>query len=82
MGLDLRIPIGLLFTVFGVLLSGFGLFSNKAIYQASLGININLNWGLVLLVFGIVMLSFGIAGNRKTARLQAAANAAPPAAKH
>ena len=82
MGLDLRIPIGLLFTVFGVLLSGFGLFSNKAIYQASLGININLNWGLVLFVFGIVMLSFGIAGSRRTARLQAAANTAAPPAKH
>jgi hypothetical protein len=80
MGLDLRIPIGLLFTVFGVLLSGFGLFSNKAIYEASLGININLNWGLVLLVFGIVMLSFGMKGNKKTIAA-AKANAAPPA-KH
>jgi hypothetical protein len=65
MGLDLRIPIGLMFTVFGVLLSGFGLFSDKSIYRASLGININLQWGLVMLGFGVIMLLFGFVGNRK-----------------
>jgi hypothetical protein len=56
MNLDLRLPIGLLFTVFGVLLTGFGLSSDDAIYTRSLGININLWWGLVLLVLGLVML--------------------------
>jgi hypothetical protein len=56
MALDLRIPIGLLFSLLGVLLTGYGLVSDRALYQASLGININLWWGLALLVFGVVML--------------------------
>ena len=60
MNLDLRLPIGLLFTVFGVLLTGFGLSSDDAIYARSLGININLWWGLVLLVLGLVMLFLGL----------------------
>jgi hypothetical protein len=57
MHLDVRIPIGLMFSIFGVLLTVFGALSDKTIYeQHSLGININLGWGLVLLVFGVVML--------------------------
>jgi hypothetical protein len=59
MGLDIRVPIGLMFSVFGLLLTSFGAFSNRAIYRASLGINVNVIWGLVLLVFGVVMLVFG-----------------------
>jgi hypothetical protein len=59
MGLDIRLPIGLLFSVIGLLLAGFGAFGEKAIYQRSLGFNVNLAWGAVLLVFGLVMLIFG-----------------------
>ena len=55
MKLDLRLPIGLMFSIFGVLLLGFGLISDAEIYQRSLGINVNLWWGMVLLVFGLVM---------------------------
>lgn len=60
MGLDIRVPIGLMFTVFGVLLVSFGVLSDKAMYQRSLGININVAWGLVLLAFGAVMLLLGM----------------------
>ena len=60
MTLDLRLPIGLMFTVFGALLTGFGLISDGAIYAKSLGINVNLWWGLVLLAFGLVMLALAI----------------------
>ena len=56
MNLDLRLPIGLMFSIFGALLTGFGLISDDAIYARSLGINVNLWWGLVLLVFGMLML--------------------------
>jgi hypothetical protein len=56
MGLDIRVPIGLMFSLLGLLLSGYGLVSDRAIYARSLGMNVNLWWGLVLLVFGIVML--------------------------
>lgn len=54
--LDVRIPIGGMFTIFGVVLIVYGLVSDKAIYERSLGINVNLWWGFVLLVFGLVML--------------------------
>jgi hypothetical protein len=60
MNLDLRLPIGLMFSIFGVVLVVFGLISDPAIYARSLGINVNLWWGLVLLAFGLVMLTFAI----------------------
>jgi hypothetical protein len=59
MGLDIRLPIGLLFAVLGLLLLGYGAVSDPAIYQRSLGININLGWGAVLEVFGLTMWFFG-----------------------
>jgi hypothetical protein len=59
MGLDIRIPIGLLFTTLGVLLLAYGLLGDPAIYQRSLGININLSWGAVMAAFGITMWVFG-----------------------
>jgi protein-S-isoprenylcysteine O-methyltransferase Ste14 len=62
--LDVRIPIGGMFTVFGVVLIVFGLFSDKALYERSLGINVNLWWGLVLLVFGLVMLWLAFRASR------------------
>lgn len=69
MQLDVRLPIGLLFSLFGVLLTGFGLVSDKKIYaQHSLGININLGWGVVLLVFGLFMLALALRGRNKPAR--------------
>ena len=67
MGLDIRWPIGLMFTLIGALLSIYGLVtgSNTALYQSSLGININLIWGAVLLVFGAGMLLGAMAGGKK-----------------
>ena len=56
MKLDLRLPIGLMFSIIGALLVVYGMTSDPAIYQRSLGFNVNLWWGLVLLVFGMVML--------------------------
>jgi len=62
--LDLRLPIGLLFSLFGVILVVYGLVSDTAIYAQSLGINVNLWWGLVLLAFGLTMLFFGLKASR------------------
>ncbi len=56
MKLDLRLPIGLMFSIIGALLVIFGLASDPSIYQRSLGINVNLWWGLVLVGFGLGML--------------------------
>ena len=64
MGLDIRLPIGFLFTIFGVLLIAFGAVSDKAIYARSLGININLEWGVVMLLFGALMLFLGRRGTK------------------
>jgi hypothetical protein len=55
MNIDLRFPLGLLFIVFGGLLTFFGLFTDRAIYERSLFINVNLWWGLVMLLFGGLM---------------------------
>lgn len=69
MQLDVRLPIGLLFSLFGILLTGFGLVSDKQIYdQHSLGININLGWGIVLLIFGLVMLALALRGRNKASQ--------------
>ena len=54
--MDVRIPIGLLFTTIGALLAGYGLTADPSQSQRSLGWNLNLWWGAVLLVFGLVML--------------------------
>jgi protein-S-isoprenylcysteine O-methyltransferase Ste14 len=62
MGLDIRLPIGLMFTLFGFLLIVYGFVSDKAIYQRSLGLNVNLWWGVVLFIFGAVMLVLGRRG--------------------
>ncbi len=59
MGIDIRLPIGFIFALVGILLTAFGAASNSAIYQRSLGINVNLDWGLVLLAFGIIMVLLG-----------------------
>lgn len=67
MGLDIRIPIGLMFAMLGVLLSGYGVISDRAIYAKSLGMNVNLGWGLVLLAFGLVMLVLARRGRRANA---------------
>ncbi len=64
MRLDVRWPIGGMFTIFGAILTVYGLVSNRAIYEKSLGINVNLWWGLVLLVFGLVMLGFALRAER------------------
>ena len=56
MKLDVRVPAGLMLTTIGVLLTGYGAISDRAIYARSLGINVNLIWGSVLLVAGAAML--------------------------
>jgi len=66
-GLDIRLPIGLLFSVLGILLLIYGLV-NPSEAQKSLGININLEWGAVMLGFGVVMLLLGWRGHTSSRR--------------
>ena len=53
MDLDVRIPMGWLFLTLGVILVGYGLIADPAIYiKHSLGQNVNLLWGSIFVVFG------------------------------
>ncbi len=64
MGLDVRMPIGAMFAVIGMLLAIYGLLTSgdRALYERSLLVNINLWWGVVMFVFGLVMLLFARRG--------------------
>jgi hypothetical protein len=66
MNLDLRIPMGLMFTLVGAILTVYGLVTRGSeIYEKSVGVNINLDWGLVMLVFGVLMFLLGRRGQKK-----------------
>ena len=56
MGLDVRLPVGLMFALMGALLAGYGVLGDQSIYARSLGINVNTIWGGVMIVFGAVLL--------------------------
>ena len=73
MGLDIRWPIGLMFSLVGAMLVIYGLAtgSDTELYRRSLDININLRWGLVLVAFGAWMLTMAWLGSRKPAEPQA-----------
>lgn len=60
MGLDVRIPIGIMFLFVGLLLTVFG--TVRPLISQSVGININFSWGIVLLIFGAVMVLLGRRG--------------------
>lgn len=65
--LDLRWPIGLMFSLIGALLVIYGAatHSDTALYQRSLGININIVWGIVLLIFGVLMVLGAVMGKKE-----------------
>jgi hypothetical protein len=60
MGIDIKLPIGLMFSLLGLFLTVYGLitFFDIEIYKKSLGVNINLISGLVMLAFGILMIIY------------------------
>jgi hypothetical protein len=60
MTFDLRLPIGLIFTVFGAILALDGLIAHRLVLE----INVNLWWGVVMLVFGAAMLYFASRARR------------------
>jgi hypothetical protein len=69
MDMDIRIPIGLLFTVLGIILTVLGLFTlnDTDMYVRSLGRNINLWTGILMLIFGGLMLLFPLLKKNKRA---------------
>jgi hypothetical protein len=76
-GLDIRLPIGALFTLLGVVLAGYGIATGDepARYAQSLSLNLNLWWGLVMLAFGVVLLSAALYGRRPAGAEPAASSA-------
>jgi hypothetical protein len=66
MGIDIRLPIGILFTLLGLILTAYGAFGDTSRYKQSVGVNINLDWGIVLLLFGVLMFLLGRRGMRGT----------------
>lgn len=58
MGIDIKFPIGLMFSILGALLTFYGLITNSdsVLYGRSLGINVNLWSGIGMLAFGVIML--------------------------
>ncbi len=65
MRLDVRLPIGLLFSLLGLILTAYGILGDREIYRVSLGVNVNLGWGVVLLAFGLTMLLLGLKKQRR-----------------
>jgi uncharacterized protein YhhL (DUF1145 family) len=59
---DIRIPIGLMFSILGVLITIFGFvtMANAEMYQKSLNINVNIIMGILMLIFGVIMLFFAL----------------------
>ena len=65
--MDIRLPVGLLFGIVGMLLVSFGLatMTSPMYGQHSLGINVNVWSGLGMLVFAGVLLYLARRGGRK-----------------
>ncbi len=61
MGLDIRIPLGLIFLITGGIIGVYGIFTfnSPEIYEKSMGINLNLTWGGLMFIFGLVMFLVG-----------------------
>jgi hypothetical protein len=56
MGLDIRLPLGMIFLILGAIMVAYGFYTRgSAIYASAGGLNINLIWGSVMLLFGLVM---------------------------
>ena len=80
MGLDLRMPLGLMFVTVGALLLGYGAFTwHSDIYLQSMGENVNVIWGSIMVLFGALMLLLALRsrGRRGTANVVSAEGVAP-----
>jgi len=65
MGLDIRFPIGIIFTIYGVVLIIYGAVADPAIFVNSLGVNIDIWWGAGMLLFGLFMGALAFKASRR-----------------
>jgi hypothetical protein len=83
MNTDIRLPMGMMFTILGVILTGYGSvgWQSKELTK-SLGINVNFWWGFVILAFGVSMLSlYWLAARRLAVAARAGVPVVPVAEK-
>jgi len=66
MGLDIRWPIGIIFTIYGIALILYGVWADPEIFQRSLGVNIDVWWGAAMLVFGLFMTGLAWRASRRS----------------
>jgi hypothetical protein len=61
MGLDIRVPLGMIFLAIGGIMGVFGLVTHgdATLYEKSLGVDLNLTWGGIMFVFGAIMFYVG-----------------------
>ena len=66
MGIDLRMPLGALFGVLGLLLTAYGAATFGQPGTEPTGVPVNLIWGIVLVAFGLWMLLLARRARRAT----------------
>jgi len=54
MGLDIRVPLGMIFLIIGGIMGVFGLVTHgdATLYEKSLGVDLNLTWGGIMFAVG------------------------------
>jgi hypothetical protein len=63
--LDIRWPIGFIFTIYGVILLVFGGLTNQGLVELPGGpLNVDLLWGAGFLVFGVLMGGMALRASR------------------
>jgi hypothetical protein len=56
--LDIRMPIGLMFVILGVLLAAYGATQPASSYAMALGYNLDVYWGAAMAIFGGLMFAW------------------------
>jgi len=81
--LDVRLPIGWLFMVLGVMLAIYGYANppaeNMLLGQVLLPLNLDVPWGILMALFGLSMVSLAQIDKLKTLELELAASKAEAA---
>jgi hypothetical protein len=65
MGLDIRLPIGIIFSIYGLIMIVYGALADPAIFERSMGVNIDVWWGALMLVFGVFMGALAFRASRQ-----------------
>ncbi len=83
MGLDLRIPLGLMFLSIGAVMLAYGVVTlHSPMYARSLGDNVNIGWGAVMFAFGLLMFLLGRRAKSKDVPLSDKGTGVPQRNRH